>query len=502
VSLHANHDGDIGVAVHDPICNNWVVHTQAGPVMGAARFALLVEGWREGVPGRLPRRLAHTIRARILSGLLPAGVVLPPERSVAAELGVSRSTVVAAFDELRAGGLLDSRQGSGTWVATATDVSDARAHVATRLLAGAANVNLAASVPSDASHLPPLRLEVADLVAAVPAHGYVPAGLPVLREAIAARHCALGLPTGPEQVHVTNGAQHALDLALGALTRPGDVVAIEDPTYVGVLDLLDARGLRGLPIVLADFDEDSDRLLKLLRGGRVRAALLVPAVHSPTGQVRTAAAMQRLAGRLDAAHIPVIEDNTVADLVFRGTRPPSLAALCTRAAVISIETTSKVAWGGLRVGWLRADTALVEHTVTERARTDFGTSVPSQLLALRLLEQYDDLVEQRRHSLRLAATTFTRLLHDAFPRWNIQRPAGGLSLWVDTGVDTEQLAAHALRHGVTIAPGTTASVGATARSYLRLCFDRPLVELETGVARLRRAYEDATGWREQVRHFA
>ena len=242
-----------------------------------------------------------------------------------------------------------------------------------------------------------------------------------------------------------------------------------------------------LPIALADFDDDSDRLLKLLRGGRVRAALLVPAVHSPTGRVRTATSMRRLAGRLDAARIPVIEDNTVADLVFRGTRPPSLAALCTRAAVVSVETTSKVAWGGLRVGWLRADAALVERTVTERARTDFGTSVPSQLLALRLLEQYDDLVEQRRESLRLAATTFTRLLHDAFPRWKIQRPAGGLSVWVDTGVDTEQLAAHALRHGVTVAPGTTASLGATARTHLRLCFDRPLVELETGVARLRRS---------------
>ena len=485
--------------MHHPIWQNWTVSIQASPVevIGAARFALLVEGWREGAPGPLPRRLAHTIRSRILSGLLPAGVVLPPERSVAAGLGVSRSTVVAAFDELRASGLLDSRQGSGTWVASGTDVTDARAQAATRLLAGAGNVNLAASVPSDASHLPPLSLEVADLVAAVPAHGYAPAGLPVLREAIAARHRALGLPTSPEHVHVTNGAQHALDLALGALTKRGDVVAIEDPTYVGVLDLIDARGLRALPIALDDLDDDSDRLVKLLRGGRVRAALLVPAVHSPTGRVRTATSMRRLAGRLDAARIPVIEDNTVADLVFRGTRPPSLAALCARAAVVSVETTSKVAWGGLRVGWLRADAALVERTVTERARTDFGTSVPSQLLALRLLEQYDDLVEQRRESLRLAATTFTRLLHDAFPRWKVQRPDGGLSVWVDTGVDTEQLAAHALRHGVTVAPGTTASLDATARTHLRLCFDRPLVELETGVARLRRAYEDAIGWRER-----
>ncbi len=487
-----------------PICHNWTVQVQPIPaeVIGAARFALLVEGWREGAPGPLPRRLAHTIRSRILSGLLPTGVVLPPERSIAAALGVSRSTVVAAFDELRASGFIDSRQGSGTWVASGTDVTDARAQAAARLLAGAGNVNLAASVPSDATHLPPLSLEVADLVAAVPAHGYAPAGLPVLREAIAARHRALGLPTSPEQVHVSNGAQHALDLALGALTKRGDVVAIEDPTYVGVLDLLDARGLHALPIALDDFDDDSDRLVKLLRGGGVRAALLVPAVHSPTGRVRTATSMQRMAARLDAARIPVIEDNTVADLVFRGRRPPSLAALCTRARVISVESTSKVAWGGIRVGWLRADTEIVERTVTERARTDFGTSVPSQLLALRLLEHYDDLVEQRRQSLRSRATILTRLLHDVFPGWTVQPPAGGLSVWVDTGVDAEQLAAHALRHGVTVAPGTTASLGATARTHLRLCFDRPVVELETGVARLQRSYEDTIGWRKRVTNLA
>jgi DNA-binding transcriptional MocR family regulator len=468
-------------------------------VLGAARFAVLVEGWRDGAPGPLPRRLAHTIRSRILSGLLPADVVLPPERSVATALGVSRSTVVAALDELRLSGFLESRQGSGTWVAGGSDPTDAPAAVAIRLLTGAGNVNLAASVPGDAAHLPPLELDLADLVAVVPAHGYAPAGLATLREAIAARHDALGLWTTPDQIHVTNGAQHALELALEAFTEPGDVVAIEDPTYVGILDLIEARGLRALPIPLDDVDDDeSKRLARLLRGGRVRAAFLVPAVHSPTGRVRTTAAMRRLARLLDVAAIPVIEDNTVADLTFRGKRPPSLAALCERAPVVSVESTSKVAWGGLRVGWLRADPPLVERTVAARTRRDFGTSVPSQLLALRLLEHYDDVVARRRESLRLAATTFTNLLREALPTWDVRRPAGGLSMWVDIGVDAEALTAAARRHRVTVAPGRTASLGVNARTHLRLCFDRPLVELEQGVAGLQRAYEDVTGTRSRL----
>ena len=123
-------------------------------------------------------------------------------------------------------------------------------------------------------------------------------------------------------------------------------------------------------------------------------------------------------------------------------------------------------------------------------------------MALQLLEQYDDLVEHRRKTLARAAATFTRLLREALPSWDVARPAGGLSVWVDTGVDTEQLAAHALRHGVTVASGTTASLGTSARTHLRLCFDRPTLELETGVERLQRAYEDQIGRRERFTHLA
>jgi DNA-binding transcriptional MocR family regulator len=123
-------------------------------------------------------------------------------------------------------------------------------------------------------------------------------------------------------------------------------------------------------------------------------------------------------------------------------------------------------------------------------------------LALRLLEHYDDLVQRRRETLARAAQTFMGLLQAELPSWKFTRPAGGLSVWVDTGVDAEQLAAHALRHGVTVAPGTTASLSIAAQTHLRLCFDRPALELETGVERLQRAYEDAIGRRELRTHLA
>jgi DNA-binding transcriptional MocR family regulator len=472
-----------------------VQSTESSALFGARQLALLVEGWRTDGAGSLARRLAQALRSRVTSGLLPAGTLLPPERSLAAVLGVSRSTVVAALDELRAGGFVESRQGSGTRVAVIEHEVGEAMTSARRLLLGGANLNLAASVPSDASHLPELSLDVADLAAITPAHGYGPCGLTELREAIAERHREHGVATSVEQVHVTNGAQHALDLALGAATRPGDVVAIEDPTYVGVFDLLAARGVRPLVIPLDVVHEASAELVRLCRGGRARALLLVPAVHSPTGRVRRAADLHRLGERLDTLGLPVIEDNTVADLVFSGRRPPSLATLCRAAPVLSVESMSKVAWGGLRIGWLRADAEAIDRTVRDRSRVDFGTSIPSQLLARRLLDQYDPIIAERRRTLAARAKFFARLVRERLPDWHGEAPGGGLSTWIDTGVDSEVLAVHALRHGVTVAPGLSASRLPLARTHLRLCFDRPALEVEAALSRLARAWEDTRGWR-------
>ena len=465
----------------------------AGPrseMIGAGRFAALVEGWRDGGSGPLSRRLAHVIRSRISSGLLGPGMVLPPERSLAAALGVSRSTVVAAIGELRASGFVTSRQGSGTWVPASGPGAAPSGTAAERLLPAEHILNLAAAVPPDASQLPDAALDVAELASVVPAHGYAPAGLPVLREAIAQRHHALAAPASPAQIHVTNGAQHALDLALGAVARRGDIIAVEDPTYVGIRDLLRGRGLRALPLPLDLIDDPGDHLSKLLIAGRARAVLLVPAVHSPTGRVRRRRQLEALARQLDTARLPAIEDNTLADLAFTGGRPPSLAALCRRAPVISVESTSKVGWGGLRVGWIRATPDLIDATVTERGRTDSGTSVPSQLLALRLLSTYDQVISRRRQALEQSAATFTQLVRKHLPDWTCQPPDGGLSAWIDTHADTDLLLGHALRHRVAFAAGPSASRSPSARTHLRACFDRPAVELEAAIIRLARAAND------------
>ena len=272
-------------------------------------------------------------------------------------------------------------------------------------------------------------------------------------------------------------------------------MAIEDPTYVGVFDLLQARGLKAFPISMDLLDDPTAEFSRLLAARRPRALLLVPAVHSPTGRVRRSAPLAALAAQLDHLGVPTIEDNTVADLVFTGTRPPSLGSLCRRATVMTIESTSKVAWGGLRVGWIHADPAIINTTITQRARTDYGTSVPSQLIALQILGRYDTLISRRRRALENSATTFTDLVRTRLPDWKWEAPAGGLSAWIDTGMDAGTLANNALHHRVAIATGTSASRSRSAQTHIRACFDRSPVELEAAIIRLARAVDDTRGYR-------
>jgi DNA-binding transcriptional MocR family regulator len=465
----------------------------------AADVAALLGEWPARGSGSLATRLAFSLRSRILADLLPAGSILPPERALADALAVSRSTLVAAFDLLRAEGLLVSRQGSGTRVAGPVDAPwsngpSAGLTMAARLLGAAERgINFGISAPPSAAQLPPMAVTPADLMAAVPAHGYDPAGLLVLRAALAARHTAAGLPTGVEQIEVTHGAQHAIDLALAALCRPGDAVAVEDPTYPGALDVLAARRLRPIPLASDARGLTPAALEDAARTHGARVAFLLPAVNNPTGRVLDPGRRQALARTLDRLEMTVVEDNTLADLTYGAPRPPALAALCRRALVVTVETTSKVAWGGLRVGWLRAPAGVIERSVRDRTSGDLGCSVPAQLLALQLLEHYDDLIATRGVALQASAARFAALLRQAIPGCGFDAPAGGLSLWVRLpgGADAAAFASRALRHGVSVAPGHFASPTG-GHDHLRLCHDRPDEELTEGTARLAAAWSETT----------
>lgn len=455
----------------------------------------MLSDWTVRGHGSLARRLASGLRSAIHHGQLPAGIALPPERHLAAALAVGRTTLVAALDELRAEGLVVSRQGSGTVVldrspaVTAAVASGAgRASLVDRASSGRDTINLAVSAPADGRDLPPLRLDTADLLSVVPADGYHPLGLPAVRAAIAEHHRAAGLPTGAGEVHVTNGGQHAIDIALATLVRRGATVLVEEPTYPGALDVIARHGARAVPLL---GDDLARAVREAAAGGRRPAAVyLQPGVHNPTGRVLPATARKHLARALDELDVPVVEDNCLADLCFTGARLPSLAALCERAPVLSVESITKVAWGGLRAGWLRGPRHLIEATARQRHAVDFGSPVAAQLLTVQVLAAFDDVVQRRRRRLAAAADRFARAVEAQLAGCRFERPAGGLSMWLDLGdIDGTAFASAAVRHGVAVVAGAAASPSGRGDNHIRICFDRPPGQLDEAVARLAAAWD-------------
>lgn len=485
----------IGLRNTGPIWHNRLVDLQANPsqsVVGPERLATLVQGWSNTGHGTLAQRLAHAVRQAIASGLLGAGTRLPSERRLASALSVSRSTVTAALDELRADGAVASRVGSGTVVA----VGDASSVYVTRVaehVAGLDGIDLAMGYPPDASHLPPLDLDVAALLASGEGPGVQPLGLASLRRALADRHSQRGLHTSPQEIHVTAGAHQALALALDALAR-GGVLAVQEACHPSVFDMAETIGARLVAVRGDSAGMVPDELERVILSERPSALYVQNGPHNPTGVVAPAARVRAIAELVDRHGVPVIEDRVSAPLVFDRTEPLELGSLCRAATIVRVDSFSKVAWAGLRVGWMRAPAPFVERTLHLRLAVDLGPSVPSQLMALELLGHLDDLADARRSTLRGAVDRALASIRADLPDWRPTEPQGGSAIWVELPIaDSRPFVAHATRHGVSVAAGSLARLGNVADPHIRICVDRPAPVVDAGIERLVRAWHDFVG---------
>jgi DNA-binding transcriptional MocR family regulator len=449
-------------------------------------------GWRDR-PGPRYARLAAALLEAIDQRTLRSGSRLPAERALAATVGTSRGTVVACYGQLVEAGVLTSRQGAGTFVAGRPSwaARTAAGPVAARLLRQVAEdretIDLSVSAPGDLRHLPQPDPDTA--WQSLDGHGLDPAGLPALRVAVA-RHLTAhqGLPTEPDQLVITAGAQEALSLL--AMVLPGTRVLASCPTYPGLVSI---AGRTRAEIVLVPADAAGEDPNAIERAGRVPGgvAFLMPTGHNPTGAVMPALRRQSLAAVADAGRITLIEDLTLADLTLgaAASTPPPLAALSTR--VIAIGSASKVLWGGLRVGWIRAGEPLRSAVIAAKTTLNLGTSVLSQALTAQLLAAIDDTwLAGHRAALTERRDLLAALLAAQLPAWRTVPPAAGLSLWTELPVDSaDAFAPAAARHGVTIMPGGPACADGRHRHYARLSFAEQPGTLELAVERLAAAWE-------------
>jgi DNA-binding transcriptional MocR family regulator len=444
--------------------------------------------WSSG-RGPLPALLAERLRRLIDEGELPPGEPLPPDRALATALAAGRSTVVAAYDLLRQDGRIVRRQGSGTQVAGAEAAGPRQttaAPIFLHLLEPRDGViPLACAAPAAP---PPELAEVYAGIAPKLAGtsgdiGYYPAGHPALRQAVAERYTQRGAPTGPEHILVTNGGQQALSLLARALVAPGDRVLAEGPTYPGALEAFrDQAGVpHVLPLGLSGFAAAARRV-------RPALAYVISTFHNPTGSVLPPLARRALVEVAAATGVPLIDDEALTDLAFGHEEvPPPLAAY--GANVISVGSLSKLVWGGLRVGWVRAPEALIARLARLRAVQDLGGNIPGQLVAAELLPVLDSLARRWAASRKARHDHLLAQLDRHLPDWQAPPVPGGQTLWVQIPHgDGTSFAQAALRHGVAVLPGSGLDPSGRSDDHLRIHFLASPAELTEAVRRLREAW--------------
>ncbi|MEP7178099.1 MAG: PLP-dependent aminotransferase family protein [Pseudonocardiales bacterium] len=454
--------------------------------LGGRALAALLPDLRT-LPGPVYAALSDGITALVLDGRIATETRLPSERELAVALQTSRATVTAAYDTLRADGFLASRTGSGSFVTvpassrgpSANGVWSVAGHDApdvidlSRAVLPAPPGVLEAAFASAAARLAPLTR----------GDGYDPSGLPALRAAVAARFTARGVATSADQILITNGALHGIDLLLRLLIGPGDRVLTELPTYSGALDAIRGNGGRVVPVPMAAAGGWQVELMRAtLRQTSPRLAYLTPDFHNPTGALIDESSRRDVLRTARQTGTIVIVDESFVDLGFCPGVPASAAI---DPSVISVGSLSKPVWGGLRVGWLRAGPDLVHRLAALRASIDMAGPVLDQLIAVDLFERLDEITAARVAELCPQRDALVAALARDLPQWRVAVPQGGLSLWAELDAPlSTPLTLLSTQVGVVLVPGSRFGIDGTLERFLRLPFALLAQRLDDAVRRI------------------
>lgn len=452
--------------------------------VSAAHLARLLQpGPAPGGNGRkLPayRGLADGVRLLVLEGRVQVAARLPAERELALALGVSRTTVAAAYEALRAEGFARSRRGAGSWTAIPDGhVLPSRSLEPLPPDAAGSVIDLGcAALPAPEPWLTnAMQGALAELPAYAATHGDFPAGLPVLREAIADRYTARGVPTMPEQIMVTTGAMGAIGAAARRVAGFGERVAVESPSYANVLELFRETGARLVPVALREGlgGWDMGAWRRVLRDAAPRMAYVMPDYHNPTGTLVGDEERRELVEAARAAGTVVVADETMAELTLdgdeSGVRP--MAAFDRGGTVMTVGSASKAVWAGLRIGWVRSTPDVVRQLVSARAYLDLGSPVVDQLAVAWLLRGggWEQALAARRARARECRDDLAAALREHTPGWDFAVPRGGMTMWVRTAdVSGSRLAVAGERLGVRVPSGPRFGVDGAFESYVRVPF--------------------------------
>lgn len=447
--------------------------------ISARSLAALLGDWRSSSAGHAYAEISTRIRTLILDGRISYGSRMPAERELAAQLGVSRTTVTAAYTELRDGGYLASQRGSGSTARIPQSGSVAAETATAGYLDFTKATAQASSGVAEAA-----RLAAADYPTYLGGSGFDLLGLPVLRSAIAERFTQRGLPTDPEQIMVTIGAQHAIALLARTFLERGSSAVVEAPSYPHALEALRMTGARLRPVnVTTDRGWDVEALASEFTRSKPRLAYLMPDFHNPTGSSMSLELRRRVAALAEEHGTVIISDETTAELAIDEADP--LPPLASFGQVITVGSLAKTVWGGLRIGWIRAERDTIQRLVRSRPAGDLGTPLLDQLVAVHMFADFERVLLQRRDQLRAGRDHLVAALRERFPEWQVPDVAGGLTLWVNLGAPVSSSLSYAARsNGLLVAAGPRFGVDGAFERFLRLPFSYSLEETDRAVEAL------------------
>ena len=473
-------------------------------------------------------QLRDQLRSLVNAGDLRPGDRIPASRELALILGVHRTTVANAYAELESEGLIQGHVGRGTFIRNNGNglkitpppppalngnsdgirwellyAGERNEEILTRLMASAPANALSFLMARPAEEFFPveelqacvqtaLRREGQEILNVGASDGYAP-----LKEALLdfLRHD--GFTVKDDSLLITDGCQQALDLIAKAFVRSGDTVVLENPTYPGACAVFNGAHARCLGVPVRTHPEpgsplgiDVDALESTLAANRVKLIVLTPDFHNPTGTSMPVASRRCVLELAARYQVPIVEDHIYARLHARDERPPSLKHLDRANLVIHIDSFAKIAFPGLRVGWIIAPPGAIERLRLVKQMTDLHTGQLAQAAMAEFIKR--GMFQKHIARMRKIYADRLNVLDDSLRkfmpegvRWT--RPEGGMCLWLELppGFDASELMMHARERGVLFAPGRYFYVQSPLPNTLRLGFaNLNEKQIQRGVATL------------------
>ncbi|WDH98349.1 PLP-dependent aminotransferase family protein [Paenibacillus urinalis] len=463
------------------------------------------------LPIPLYQQIEQYIKDKIMQGEWTKGMRLPSQRALAVSFKVNRSTIIAALDELRAGGFIEGNYGGGTIVSRAgwngmpvtvpdwEDYAESGTHypnlpevqeindtefstTMNRLGTGELSPELLPNAEFSSIYAELARRQAHHL-------GYLePQGSPGLRDAISTHLATQGISASPDSILIVSGSIQAMQLiAIGLLPRNASIL-VEKPSYLYSIHLFQSAGVRMIGMPMDHEGLRADRVQHYVQQYQPSLLYTIPSFQNPTGTVMSAARRSQLMNTAQNTGLPILEDSAYSELWFDTMPPPPLKALDPGGYVLHMGTLSKTVSPGLRIGWVTGPLPVIKRLADLKMQTDYGASSLAQDAAeLWLREGYHDVhLHRTRLALQHRRDYVLELLQRHFAglaEWNV--PQGGFYMWIrlSSGIRSDKLFRRALAERILINPGNI--YDRMEQDYIRLSYAfASLSELQAGIVTL------------------